>query len=245
MDSDHQIVSMVYEAKENRNAADAFIGRYMGFIKSETAKFIHRIPQEGVDDELSIAMMAFYEAISGYDRSRGNFLSYAARNIHNRLIDFYRKEKRHSSNLSYHQLVSDDDNSHELVDEFADPRNVVDESTVRKVAASEIQEFGRQLALFSLTLSDVAENCPKQKRTLHGCHKALDYARQNPSLLNEFLLKRKVPVTELANGSGISKKTLERHRKYLAAILLALTNGYEIIRGHLYQIIPRKGGEPL
>ena len=49
-------------------------------------------------------------------------------------------------------------------------------------------------------------------------------------------------MAELAAGSGVEKKTLERHRKYLVAILLAFTNGYEIIRGHLCQLAPAKGG---
>ena len=51
---------------------------------------------------------------------------------------------------------------------------------------------------------------------------------------------RRLPVGELVNGSGVDKKTIERHRRYLVAILLAFTNGYEIIRGHLCQIAPRK-----
>ena len=49
-------------------------------------------------------------------------------------------------------------------------------------------------------------------------------------------------MNELAAGSGTDKKTMERHRKYLVAILLAFTNGYEIIRGHLRQLAPAKGG---
>lgn len=49
-------------------------------------------------------------------------------------------------------------------------------------------------------------------------------------------------MNELMEGTGVERKTLERHRKYLAAILLAFTNGYEIIRGHLYQIAPKRGG---
>ena len=52
----------------------------------------------------------------------------------------------------------------------------------------------------------------------------------------------RLPMGELAAGSGTDKKTMERHRKYLVAILLAFTNGYEIIRGHLCQIAPAKGG---
>ena len=52
----------------------------------------------------------------------------------------------------------------------------------------------------------------------------------------------KLPMNELATGSGTDKKTMERHRKYLVAILLAFTNGYEIIRGHLCQLGPARGG---
>ena len=47
---------------------------------------------------------------------------------------------------------------------------------------------------------------------------------------------------QLAELSGVSRKTMERHRTYLVAILLAYTNGYEIIRGHLCQISPGKEG---
>ena len=40
-------------------------------------------------------------------------------------------------------------------------------------------------------------------------------------------------------GANVDRKTLERHRRYLVAILLAYTNGFEIIRGHL-KMIKRK-----
>ena len=53
---------------------------------------------------------------------------------------------------------------------------------------------------------------------------------------------RRLPLAELAKGAGVERKTLERHRKYLVAILLAFTNGYEIIRGHLCHIHTEKGG---
>ena len=74
MNSDaHQIISRVYEAKTDSHAADQLISDYMPFIKSETARFINRPPDKS-DDELSIAMFAFYEAIHNYSRLRGSFL---------------------------------------------------------------------------------------------------------------------------------------------------------------------------
>ena len=58
-------------------------------------------------------------------------------------------------------------------------------------------------------------------------------------MLEELEQTKKLPLNRLAEGSGVSRKTLERHRRYLVAVLLAYTNGYEIIRGHLRQM---KGG---
>ena len=92
--TEHSIVGQVYAAKTDPEAADALIGQYMGFIRSETVKFVHAAPEDGHEDELSIAMLAFYEAVLGYEKSRGAFLPFAARAIRNRLIDHYRTERR-------------------------------------------------------------------------------------------------------------------------------------------------------
>ena len=46
-------------------------------------------------------------------------------------------------------------------------------------------------------------------------------------------------MSKLSSGSGVSKKTMERHRKYLVALLCIWSNGYEIIRGHLYHVLKR------
>ena len=51
----------------------------------------------------------------------------------------------------------------------------------------------------------------------------------------------KLPVKELADASGVERKTIERHRRYIVAMLLAYTNGFDIIRGHLNQVFAAKG----
>ena len=57
------------------------------------------------------------------------------------------------------------------------------------------------------------------------------------ALLDELLRTKRLPVAQLSAGSGIERKTLERHRKYMVALLLIYTNGYEILRGHLMQVM--------
>ena len=237
----HPIVAQIYNAKTDPEAADAFIGQYIGFIRSETVKFTHAAPEDGHEDELSIAMLAFYEAILSYERSRGAFLPYAARAIRNRLIDYYRTEKRHGNVISIHAPAGDEEDR-SLLETLPDTRDEIGEYEARTASQQEIQEFGEQLARFGITFSDVADNCPRQSRTLTACRRVLDFARANPELLERVERTGKLPMAELAAGSGVEKKTLERHRKYLVAILLAFTNGYAIIRGHLCQLAPAKGG---
>ena len=240
--TEHSIVSQVYAAKTDPETADMFIQQYTGFIRSETVKFIHTAPEDGHEDELSIAMLAFYEAILAYEKGRGAFLPYAARSIKNRLIDHYRAEKRHKNVISLHTPSSPEEDSGELVETIPDTADHIEAYEVRTASQKEIQEFSEALSRFGLTFSDVADNCPRQDRTFAACRRVLDFARSRPELLKRVEDTGKLPMNELASGSGTDKKTLERHRKYLVAILLAFTNGYEIIRGHLCQIGPAKGG---
>ena len=242
--TEHSIVSQVHAAKNDPDAADALIGQYIGFIRSETVKFTHAAPENDHEDELSIAMLAFYEAILGYDRTRGAFLPYAARAIRNRLVDHYRTEKRHGNVVSLHAPAGDEENR-TLLDTLPDHRDEIGDYEARSASQQEIREFGQTLSRFGLTFSDVADNCPRQDRTLASCRRVLDFARANPELLERVERTGKLPMAELALGSGVEKKTLERHRKYLVAILLAFTNGYEIIRGHLCQLAPAKGGSAI
>ena len=170
MNDEHKIVQQVYAAKEDVQAADRLISTYIPFIKTETAKFLKRPPIEGHDDELSIAMIAFHEAINGYSRTRGAFLKYAALLIRSRLIDYSRMEQRHSRVVSLDAPTGEDDKT--LGETLADKREPHEEMAARDATRSEIEELTRQMQEFGGSLSDVADNCPRQQRTLDACRKA-------------------------------------------------------------------------
>lgn len=239
MEEDHsRLVRQVCEAKKDMAAADRLIREYLPFIKTETAKYLKRPPVEGNDDELSIAMIAFHEAILRYSKSRGAFLPYASVLIKNRLIDYTRKEKKHRGILSIETPAGD--NGDTIGDQIPCGTDRQEELVERDATQKEIEELSRQMEQFGISLTDVANNCPRQKRTLKACQKVLAYARGEQGLLEELLRTRRLPIARLAEGSKVERKTLERHRKYLIALLLIYTNGYEIIRGHLKQVM--KGG---
>ncbi|MBQ9941862.1 MAG: RNA polymerase subunit sigma, partial [Christensenellaceae bacterium] len=85
-------------------------------------------------------------------------------------------------------------------------------------------------------------DCPRQQRTLLACRKVLAFAIK-AGITERVAKTGKLPIGELALAAGVEKKTLERHRRYLVAIMVAYTNGYEVIRAHLCQVHPQKGGE--
>ncbi len=239
MPDEHQIVKAVYAAKEDSLKADDLIRDYIPFIRSEASKCTSKFCTEQ-DDEFSIAMIAFHEAILGYERSRGAFLSYASMLIRSRIIDYQRKEARHQGTISLYTETGDGDKT--IIDDLADERDVFEESANREATRQEIEALSAVMADFGVSFSDVADSSPKQDRTLEACAKAMRYAAENNQLLYELLRTKKLPMTKLVLGSGVERKTLERHRKYVLAMLLIQTNGYEIIRGHLRRVLKQRGG---
>lgn len=244
MNIEHEIVRQVRKAQDNSEDADGMIQQYMPFIKSETAKFIKRSPVQGQDDELSVAMFAFYETMMAYRSDKGSFFRLASTGIRNRLIDHYRRERRHFHLVSLDEPSPDGEDDRTLLEQLDSGQDEIAELTNRSAAKSEIIHFTKELREYGLSLTDVTENSPKQGRTLEACQLALEYAKSHPELLEKLEKSRKLPISQLAAGSGVERKTLERHRKYMVAIMLAYTNGFEIIREQLSEI-KRKGGQPL
>jgi len=237
MQKDKEPLSLrVLRAQQDTQAADRLIEEYTPFIKSETAKFL-KAPVTGHEDEYSIALLAFYEAIMAYSEKRGTFPAFAAMHIRSRLIDHYRKERRHKGLTS---LEEENEDGLSPKDTLVDDRAVYEERELREATRQEIAEYASQLAEFGIDLSAVSEQCPRQDRTLAACRELLFYARRYPEIFTELLETHKLPVGKLEQ-SGVSRKTIERHRRYIVALLLAYTNGFEMIRGHIACVLKKEG----
>ena len=239
MQKDHRIIKAVYGAKKDPRKADELIRSYIPFIRSEAAKCISRVCTEQ-DDEYSIALIAFHEAILGYERERGAFLGYASMLIKSRIIDYQRREARHQGQVSIYAESGEDDRT--ILDEMADGRDRYEEAVNLEATKQEIAELSAVMGRFGVSFSDVADHSPRQERTLEACTRAVRWAAGDELLLEELLRTGKLPMARLVQGSGAERKTLERHRKYILAMLLIQTNGYEIIRGHLRHVFKGKGG---
>ena len=85
----------VAEATNDKKLKNNLIGEYQNFILAAASKVLKRSVTTS-DDEYIIAMMAFGDAIDGYNENKGNFLGFAKTVIRNRIIDSIRREAKHN-----------------------------------------------------------------------------------------------------------------------------------------------------
>lgn len=227
-----ELLKEITDAQADSKKADSFIAKYTPFVRSEVLK--NGVRGENLDssDELSIAMFAFYEALINYNKNKGAFFPLAKIYIHNRIVDYFRKEIKKNNDISLDEKLNEDGDK-TLIDSIEDRESSLDYNVERECTREEIEEFKITLKKYDLTLSDIASNSPKQKKTLNTCLDALECAKRNTQILEILEETKKLPIALLIKEGGFDRKTLERHRKYLVGILLAFTNGFVIIRDHL------------
>ena len=70
---------------------DQLINQYMAFLIRTVSNFTGKYVSIENDDEFSIALIAFTEAVKKYDEDRGNFLGFAKLVIESRLKTYLGK----------------------------------------------------------------------------------------------------------------------------------------------------------
>lgn len=137
--------------------------------------------------------------------------------------------------ISINAPTSNEDQT--IEDSLTDDEDYEENLAIREATKEEIIELSTQLRAFGVSLTDIADNSPKQERTLAACKRVVAYVKEDAELMEDFLRTKRLPLKKLTDGSKVARKKIERHRKYIIGLLLIYTNGYEIIRGHLAEVM--------
>ena len=216
----------IERAKNDEAELERLVSDYIPFIKSETGKFSAASLE--YDDKLSLGMLVFVNCVKQYDRQRGAFLSYASVCIRNRLTDETRKTGKAKSNT-----VAFDAGTEDTATEEKASLEIYSRNQEQSLLKEEIDTLAQKLAVHGLSFEQLAHTGPKQKRSRALCADLAAQVLRDRELRAAFCEHGRLPQKELARRAGISEKTIEKHRRYIVALLVILQGDYPGIGSYI------------
>ncbi len=188
------------------------------------------------DDEWSVALYAFSRAIDIYREDKGEFLPFAQMLIRRDLIDHFRSHKHAIQEVPVAPHVMEGNGEPEEDTEgvylsIVHTGQATDALSI--ILKDEITSANDMLRQYGFRFFDLAEHSPRQEKTRRECAAAVRYMIAHPVLCAEMKEKHKLPVKSLTVGSGVSRKTLDRYRKYIIMAVLVMDGDYPNLKGYL------------
>lgn len=220
----------VLEVRGNSEELNKFMEEFKPFIISTAEKTLNRYVDCKNDEEWSIALLAFNEAIGNYEINKGSFLSFSKMVIKARLIDYYRKESKHK-NMIYINKISDEEEEIDLSEKQAiDEYHKENSNEYRKI---EIQQLTEELKKWDITFKDLVKASPKRTATRKIYNIIIDFILNDEKALNYVLNKKTIPIAEIEKNTLVPRKKIERSRKYIISVLLIILGDYEYLKEYV------------
>lgn len=215
--------SRVIEERKDKFKASRIISEFKPFIASVAQKRAGRFLEYGVDEELSIGLTAFKEAMDSYDIKKGKFLSFAKLVINMRLIDYYRKQKREKT----YSFNDDSRSANQYMDINPLEQYEVDDEKEKRIL--EIIEYRAELEKWGINLEELAGASPRNDSLRKEYIEIARIIVKNSRILKTLMETRKLPLKEIEDIAWVHRKKLERGRIYIIAMVLAIISNLSYV----------------
>lgn len=214
------------------NDHDGLMREYKPFIL-RTASFVLKRYVTDSDDAWSIALIAFWEAAEHYSAGKGDFRKFAQMVIKRRLIDYQRRQNRFIKEIN----VTPEAFSGET-DEDSDPlsRVLAFKSSAALTEENLKDELGDVSGIFNaygFQFMDLVDCSPKSEKTRSACARAAECMLSFPELIMKMRHTRRLPIAAISIRAHLPLKLLNRHRKYIIAVVEILGGDYPGLAGYL------------
>lgn len=213
------------------------IHSYKPFIAKTVSSVCKRYIHDS-DDEFSIGLIAFNEAIQKYSPEKGSSLiSFSEVLIKRRVIDYIRTQSKHQVlKLDYSANEREEDQTGNTIENelsINDYKRKTDEELRRE----EILQFNEVLNQFELSFNDLLQQSPKHADARKNAMMVAQLIAEHSELKQMLLEKKRLPIKQLENYVSISRKTIERNRKYIIAMSLILIGDYVYLRDYIKGVL--------
>lgn len=218
-----------------------FIKKHTNYILSMANKIKGRYIQIENDEEYPIALDAFNRAIDCYDPEKGaSFLTFAGILIRRAIIDLYRKNNT-IQEIAISQLKNEEDSrSDREMGDLQEPGNV--EQIIRSQEdrfnlRQEITIYKALLMEYSIDFDTLVNVSPKQDAVRRKMIRLAKSLSEDPAT-RAFIQRRKIlPLKKIEGKVSCSRKTLERHRKYILANFILINSDLDYLKDYIKDVL--------
>lgn len=233
----------VRQAQNDDQYLNEFIRENEHFIKVTAFHAINRFVSKS-DDEWSVALIAFHEAVKSYDSSKGDFKAFASLVIKRRLTDYLISQSRRREVPLEPEVLAGETPGEETATALqlevqskmaalSDSGEVASYVSGAVCVRDEIEAVQAILPLYGFSFFDLAECSPKKEKTKKACADAAAVLLRSPELFKKMQETRALPMKELQTLCRVPRKLLERHRRYLIAAAEILHGDYPLLSEYL------------
>lgn len=228
--SDAEILVLRAQDGDEQALADLLFS-YSPFMKKTASQVCKRFIDDH-DDEYSVALSAFNEAVQKFDQTNNaSFLTFAHMVIRRRVIDFIRKESRREE-FSHDFMPSTDSETHNgIADQAASHAYTVKEQNQKR--REEISTYEEMLQEFGLSFRILAKISPAHEDARVTSIQIAQLVAETDEYKESLMDTKKLPIKEIEKLVKVSRKTIERNRKYIIAMALLQMSDLHFLKDYL------------
>lgn len=218
--SEAQISRQQPETQCDEQEFERLVNEHRRFLLACASRTVNHFVTEQ-DDEWSVTLQAFYEAVNTYDPCRGELQSFASVCIRRRLTDWMRTAYRRR-----------EEPEEEIPEALPDGEHWPGEYTI----SDEIEAVQEELKSFGFSFFDVADSSPKAQKSRKKCAAVIAALMRDEELYQSMFRTGMLPAKTLTKASGISGKVIEKHRRYIIAAAIILHGDYPLLSEYLHTV---------
>lgn len=196
------------------------IKKHMPFIIKSISDVTGRYVSCENDEELSVGLLGFHEAIERYDNEKGHFLSYAKLVIGSRIKNYLKGENRHQHS-SLDELV---DKGLDIKDEYFEPKE--DNS----ILIEEINKLKIEISSFGFTFEDLVNEAPKQQATRKNAIILSEEISKEEEFTSFMYLKKRLPIKRIVLKFSVTEKVIKRSKKFIISVVIIIDKRLNALR---------------
>ena len=194
------------ENKIKNTDINELIEEYIPFIIKTISKFTNRYVNIENDEEYSIGLLSFYEAVQKYNNDKGPFLPFAQLVITSRLKNYYNKENKHNVHIS---MDSMEEEGISIKEKLSNP--IEDKSEL----IDEMDQLKEEINMFGFCLDDLADEAPKHADTRANALDLSEKVSEDKPLVDFMYTKKRLPIKQISLKYSVTQKVIKGSKKFI------------------------------